>query len=367
MRPEPPFTHDRAPRIGVLLVNLGTPDAATPAAVRRYLAQFLADTRVVEIPRVLWLPILHGIILRLRPAKSAAKYAAIWGRDGSPLLAHSQKQKTLLQGYLALRLKSAGLPPDLTAIELAMRYGNPDVAGALDRLHAAGCDRILVVPLYPQYAASTTASAMDAVYAHVRTLRRMPALRSIDCFHDDARYIGALAASINGFWVKHGRPDKLVLSFHGLPRRALDRGDPYHCHCRKTARLLAEALGLEPAQFLVTFQSRFGKAEWLKPYTQDTIVALAKEGVGRVDVACPGFVADCLETLEEIGVEVKDAFLAAGGREFNAIACLNENPPWMAALTDLVLAHLQGWLAPPPDARARELTQMRAKALGAAR
>jgi ferrochelatase len=322
---------------------------------------------VVEIPRVVWLPILHGIILRVRPAKSAAKYASVWTADGSPLLVHSQKQKTLLQGYLAQRLKALGLPPDLTAIELAMRYGNPDVGGALDRLNAAGCDRILVVPMYPQYAASTTASAMDAVYAHVRKLRRMPALRSIDCFHDDAGYIRALAAGINDFWTRRGRPDKLVLSFHGLPRRSLDLGDPYHCHCRKTARLLAEELGLEPAQFLVTFQSRFGKAEWLKPYTQDTIVALAKEGVGRVDVACPGFVADCLETLEEIGVEVKDAFLAAGGREFNAIACLNENPPWMAALTDLVLAHLQGWLAPPPDARARELTQMRAKALGAAR
>jgi ferrochelatase len=365
--PEPPFAHDQAPRIGVLLVNLGTPDEATPAAVRRYLAEFLSDPRVVEIPRPVWLAILHGVILRLRPARSAKKYAAIWGADGSPLLAHSQKQKTLVQGYLAQRLKAAGLPPELTAIELAMRYGNPDVDGALDRLRAAGCDRILVVPLYPQYAASTTASAMDAVYARVRKMRRMPALRSIDCFHDDPGYIRALARGIDDYWFRNGRPDRLVMSFHGLPRRSLDLGDPYHCHCRKTARLLADELGLAPTQYAVTFQSRFGRAEWLQPYTQDTIVALAKEGVGRVDVACPGFVADCLETLEEIGMEVKAAFLAAGGKEFHAIPCLNEEPQFIAGLTDLIWRHLEGWLAAPPDAAAREMTLLRARGLGAAR
>jgi ferrochelatase len=305
------------------------------------------------------------VILRVRPARSAAKYAKVWTAEGSPLLAHSRKQASLLQGYLAQRLKSAGLPPDLTAIELAMRYGNPDVAGALDRLRAAGCDRILVVPLYPQYAASTTASAMDAVHAHVGRTRRMPGLRFVDCFHDDPGYVKALARGINDYWTRNGRPDRLVLSFHGLPRRSLDLGDPYHCHCRKTARLLAEELGLDAGQFVVTFQSRFGRAEWLQPYTQDTVVALAKEGVRRVDVVCPGFVADCLETLEEIGIEARQAFLAAGGREFRLIPCLNEHPRWIAALTAIVLHNLQGWLVAPPDAEARAATLARATALGA--
>jgi protoporphyrin/coproporphyrin ferrochelatase len=366
-RPEPPYQHDRMPKIGVLLVNLGTPAAATVAAVRVYLAEFLSDPRVIEIPRSLWLPILHGVVLRLRPAQSARKYAAIWGADGSPLLSHSVKQKTLLLGYLGQRLKTAGFPSDLAPVELAMRYGQPDVGGALDRLRGAGCDRILIVPLYPQYAASTTASVLDAAYAYTRNVRRVPALRSIDCFHDDPGYIRALAQNVNDYWMRHGRPDRLVMSFHGLPRRSLDLGDPYHCHCYKTARLLTTELGLDAREVAVTFQSRFGRAEWLKPYTQDTVVALAKEGIGRVDVVCPGFVADCLETLEEIGIEVKQAFLGAGGREFHAIPCLNEHPLWMAALADLVMRHLQGWLVEPPDREARELTQMRAKALGAKR
>ncbi len=365
MRQEPPFTHDRAPKIGVLLVNLGTPDAPTASAVRRYLAQFLADRRVVEIPPAIWWLILHGVILRVRPAKSARKYALVWTDAGSPLLAHSLRQKLLLQGALGERLKAAGLAPDFALVELAMRYGNPDVDGALDRLRAAGCDRILVVPLYPQYAASTTASAMDAVYAYAQTARRMPALRSIDCFHDDPAYIKALAAAVSAYWSKHGRPDKLVLSFHGLPRRVLDLGDPYHCHCHKTARLLVAELGLAPAQYAVTFQSRFGKAEWLQPYTAAVLAELGRQQTGRVDVFCPGFVADCLETLEEIGMEGKQTFLAAGGREFHAIPCLNAQPLWMAALTDLVVHHLQGWLAPPPDAAARAATLARATALGA--
>jgi ferrochelatase len=366
-RPEPPFQHDRAPRIGVLLVNLGTPDAPTAAAVRRYLAQFLADPRVVEIPRAAWLPILWGAILPFRPARSARKYAAVWTKDGSPLLVHSVKQRSLLTGLLGQRLKAAGLPPDLVAVELGMRYGEPSIAGAMDRLKAAGCDRILVVPLYPQWAASTTGSTVDAVAAHAATLRRVPALRFVDSFHDDAGYVKALAQGVNDYWMKHGRPDFLVLSFHGLPRRALDLGDPYHCHCYKTARLLALELGLEATQCAVTFQSRFGAAQWLTPYTADTLVALAKEGKKRVDVACPGFVADCLETLEEIGIEARQTFLRAGGKELHAIPCLNEQPSWIAALADVVLANLEGWLAPPPDAHAREMTALRAKALGAAR
>ena len=365
LRPEPAFTHDRAPRVGVLLVNLGTPEAPTAPAVRRYLAEFLTDRRVVEIPPSIWRPILHGIVLRVRPAKSAQKYAAIWGEGGSPLLVHSLRQKMLLQGSLGERLKALGLPSDFAPVELAMRYGRPDVASAMDRLRGDGCERILVVPLYPQYAASTTASALDAVYAYAQASRRMPALRAIDCFHDDPGYIKALAQAVNDYWMRHGRPDRLVLSFHGLPRRVLELGDPYHCHCQKTARLLVTELGLVPSQYAVTFQSRFGKAEWLKPYTAATLAALAKEGVGRVDVFCPGFVADCLETLEEIGIEGKQTFLSAGGREYHAIPCLNDHPLWIAALTDLVLRHLQGWLSPPPDAPARAATLMRATAMGA--
>ena len=364
---EPPFAHDRAPKVGVLLVNLGTPDAPTPAAVRRYLADFLTDPRVVEIPPPIWRPILHGVVLRTRPKQSAAKYALIWGKDGSPLLVHSLKQRTLLLGLLGQRLKAAGLPSDHAPVELAMRYGRPAIDGALDTLRAAGCDRILVVPMYPQYAASSTASALDAVYDYARHVRRMPALRSIDCFHDDAGYIKALAQTVNDYWVKHGRPAKLVLSFHGVPRRTLDLGDPYHCQCYKTARLLVGELGLEPAQYAISFQSRFGRAKWLTPYTVDTLAELGRAGARRVDVFCPGFVADCLETLEEIGIEGKRTFIGAGGKDFHVIPCLNEHPAWIAALADLVLRNLGAWLTPPPDAAARELTQLRARTLGAPR
>ena len=363
--PEPKFSHVRAGRLGVLLINLGTPDAPTTSAVRRYLAEFLSDPRVVEIPRVVWKPLLHGVILRTRPARSAQRYGTIWTKDGSPLLVHSLRQRTLLHGYLGQRLKILGLPSDHAQVELGMRYGAPSIAEALTKLRESGCERMLVLPLYPQYAASTTASALDAVFAAARAMRRMPALRAVDAYHDDAGYIGALAQSINDYWVKNGRPNKLVLSFHGVPRRTLDLGDPYHCHCHKTARLLTTELGLKPEQFAVTFQSRFGRGEWLKPYTQPTLVALAKEGLRRVDVACPGFVSDCLETLEEIALEGRAAFLKAGGAEFHAIPCLNERPAWIAALADLALKNLGGWLDPPPDAAARELTQARAQARGA--
>lgn len=361
---EPPFQHDGSRRIGVLLLNLGTPDAPTVAAVRRYLAEFLSDSRVVEIPRVIWKPILHGVVLRTRPARSAKKYAMIWSTEGSPLLVHSVKQKTLLMGYLGQRLKDLGLPPDCARVELAMRYGNPGIADAVGRLTAAGCDRMLVVPLFPQYSASATAAALDAVFDHLQHVRRLPSLRTINSFHDDPGYVKALARSVNDYWMRNGRADMLVMSFHGLPRRSLELGDPYHCQCQKTARLLGIELGLDPKQYVVAFQSRFGRAEWLKPYTQDTLVRLAKEGVARVDVFCPGFVADCLETLEEIGIEVKQAYLGAGGREFHALPCLNEHPLWMAALVEIVMSNLAGWLDPPPDADARELTLMRAKALG---
>lgn len=364
-QPEPAFAHERPRRIGVLLINVGTPDAPTTPALRAYLAEFLSDPRVVEIPPALWRPVLHGAILRVRPAQSARKYATIWGKDGSPLLAHSLKQKTLLQGYLGQRLKALGLPSDHAQIEVGMRYGRPGIAGAMSRLKAAGCDRVLVLPLYPQYAASTTASALDAVFAVARRMRHVPALRVVAPYHDDAAYIKAVAQSIDDYWMKNGRPNKLVLSFHGVPRRSLDLGDPYHCHCRKTARLVAEELGLKGEQYTVAFQSRFGRARWLQPYTLPTLLELAKNGLRRVDIACPGFVSDCLETLEELGHGAQAAFLGAGGRELHCIPCLNERPGWIAALADLAVRNLQGWLDLPPDALAREMSQARAKALGA--
>ena len=363
--PTPRFAHDRTPRIGVLLTNLGTPDAATPSAVRRYLAQFLTDPRVIEIPAWLWKPILYGVILLVRPTRSAKKYQAIWTKDGSPLLVHSLRQRSLLLGFLGQRLKAAGYPADLCQVEIGMNYGNPSMGSAIDKLRAANCEKILVLPLFPQYSASATASSFDAVAAHLYHTRRLPALRFVETFHADDGYIKALAQNVNDFWMKNGRPDKLVMSFHGVPRRTLELGDPYHCFCQVTARLLARELGLSGDQWALTFQSRFGKAPWLKPYTVDALKALAQEGTRRVDVFCPGFVADCLETLEEIGMEGRATYVAAGGKEFNVIPCVNEHPLWIAALADLAFRNLAGWLAHPPDVDTRDLTLVRAKAMGA--
>ncbi len=363
----PAFAHDRMPRIGVLLVNLGTPDEPTPKAVRRYLAEFLSDRRVVEIPPAAWQPILHGVVLRTRPRKSAERYRAIWTPEGSPLLVHSQTQRTLLLGYLGQRLKAAGLPADFCPVELGMRYGKPSIADALARLAAARVDKLLVLPLYPQYAASTTASAFDAVSRALSRTRRVPALRVLDSFHDDLGYIKAMARVVNDEWMKHGQPDHLVLSFHGVPRRTLELGDPYHCQCQKTARLLAQELGFSSDRWTLAFQSRFGRARWLEPYTTDVLRKLAKGGVRRVDVFCPGFVADCLETLEEIGIEGRRDFVAAGGGELRALPCLNAHPAWIAALASIAQRELAGWLVPPPDVEAREKTRLRAMAMGAKR
>jgi ferrochelatase len=350
----------------VLLVNLGTPGAPTPAAVRRYLAEFLTDPRVVEIPPVAWRPLLHGVVPRTRPARSAARYAQIWTKDGSPLAVHTAKQKVLLSGYLGERLKKLGLAADHAVVEHAMRYGEPSLDAALDRLRDAGCTRILVVPLYPQYAASTTGSVVDAVGAWLARTRRVPGVRIVDTFHDDPGYIGALAATVNDYWTRHARPEHLVLSFHGVPRRTLTRGDPYHCYCQMTARLLARELGLEPAQWTIAFQSRFGRGRWLEPHTASVLEALGKRKLRRVDVVAPGFVADCLETLEELALAGRRTFHAAGGGDFELIPCLNEHPRWIAALADLALANLQGWLQAPPGHAEREATLLRAKALGAA-
>ncbi|HZV91665.1 MAG TPA: ferrochelatase [Caldimonas sp.] len=334
--PEPAFDHGNPARTAVLLCNLGTPAAPTTAAVRRYLAQFLSDPRVVEIPRWVWWPLLHGLILRTRPQRSARRYASIWMPDGSPLAVWTRKQALLLEGYLGERGQRV-------RVRHAMRYGDPSIASVLDALRADGVDRILVLPLYPQYAASTTASIGDDVSAWQRRVRNVPEMRFVKHYHDDPGYIDALAARVDHHWMTHGRPDRLVLSFHGVPRRSLDLGDPYHCECLKTGRLLAERLGLGEGMLMVTFQSRFGRAEWLKPYTEPTLVRLAGEGVAAVDVMCPGFTSDCLETLEEIDQEARAAFLAAGGTTFGYIPCLNDRHEWIVALADIALRHLQGW------------------------
>jgi ferrochelatase len=357
--PEPPHAHGTPSKTGILLINLGTPDAPTKQALRPYLKQFLSDPRVVEIPRVLWWLILNGIILNTRPGKSAQKYAQVWTAEGSPLLAHTRKQAKMLQGYLGERTRSP------LAVEYAMRYGNPSIDSAIAKLKQQGCERILALPLYPQYAASSTASALDAVFQTLLQSRNMPELRTVRHFHDHPGYIAALASSVRDHWQQHGRPDLLIMSFHGVPRYTLDKGDPYHCECHKTGRLLAEALGLTPDKFQITFQSRFGRAEWIQPYTAPTLQMLGKKGVKRVDVICPGFAADCLETLEEIAMECKADFLNAGGQEFHYIPCLNERDDWIRALCDITLSHLQGWLQETPDPASALESRARAVAMGA--
>ncbi len=357
---EPPFKHGSPARTGILLVNLGTPEAPTAAALRPYLKQFLSDPRVVEIPRLVWWPILNGIILNTRPAASARKYASVWMDEGSPLKVHTERQTKLLAGYLA----KAG--HDELDIDYAMRYGAPSIPDVLNAMRARGCTRILVLPLYPQYSASTTATVVDEVGRCLAHWRNQPEIRFVRNFHDHPGYIAALVQSVRAHWMVNGEPERLLLSFHGVPRRSLDLGDPYHCECHKTGRLVAEGLGIEPERVLVTFQSRFGKAEWLKPYTQPTLEALAAQGVKRVDVMCPGFVADCLETLEEIAMECKEAFLEKGGKTFHYIPCLNERDAWIAALMDIARAHLGNWLAiAPASEAARVAAAERARRLGA--
>jgi protoporphyrin/coproporphyrin ferrochelatase len=353
---EPAYAHGTPARSAILLINLGTPESPTRAAVQRYLKEFLSDPRVVEIPRLPWWLILNGIILKLRPAKSAAKYAQIWDREGSPLKVHTERQAKLLRGYLGAQGHAALI------VDFAMRYGEPSIASVLARLKQQRCERILVLPLYPQYAASTTATALDAVSATLSRMRNIPELRVVKHFHDHPAYIAALAEVVRKHWAQHGRPDKVLMSFHGLPRYTLERGDPYHCECHKTARLLAGALALAPEQYQLSFQSRFGRAEWLQPYTAMTLAQWGKQGLRRVDVVCPGFVADCLETLEEIGIEGRAQFLNAGGKEFHLIPCLNESDAWIRGLAQIALEHAHGWGESAADAG--ELKRARARAMG---
>ena len=322
------------PRVGVLLINLGTPDAPEAGAVRRYLAEFLSDRRVVEIPAIAWKPILHGIILRTRPAKSAHAYRQVWTNEGSPLAAISARQASGLQERLGEEI----------LVGSAMRYGSPAIADSLSKMIGAGCTRILLAPLYPQYCAATTATANDAVFAQLAAMRWQPAIRTLPPYYDDPLYIDALAADLRRqLAALEFEPQRLLLSFHGMPQRTLELGDPYHCHCQKTARLVGEALD-RPVD--VAFQSRFGRARWLEPATDRVLAGYPAQGVERVAIAAPGFSADCLETLEELGIRGRETFLDAGGTHFARLDCLNDSAQGMAMLEALIARELAGWINP---------------------
>ncbi len=331
------FNHSQSDKIGVLITNLGTPDEPTTPALRRYLKEFLSDPRVVEVPRPIWWFILNGIILNIRPAKSAAAYREVWTDAGSPLLTHTQDQCAALKKYFGDRYG------DRVQVEFAMRYGNPSIASVLEKLQASGVRKLVVLPLYPQYSGATSASTFDAIAADFTQRRWLPDLNFISHYPDFEPYIAALADKVRQFQAEHGVPDKLIFSYHGVPKRYLLQGDPYHCECHKTSRLLAEQLGLQPDEYLTTFQSRFGREEWLQPYTDMTMKALPKKGIKSVQVFCPGFSADCLETIEEIGEENREYFMESGGERYEYISALNAEPDHIAALTELVNTHLQGW------------------------
>ena len=319
-------------RVGVLLINLGTPDAPEPEAVRRYLGEFLSDPRVIEIPQWLWRPILYGVVLRLRPRKSADAYRQVWTNEGSPLAAITRRQTDALRQRLG----------DRAIVEFAMRYGNPGIASAVVRLVGAGCDRLLAAPLYPQYSAATTASAQDALFAALAVLRRQPAVRTLPAYYDDPLYIGALKDSLERqLKTLDFQPQRLLLSFHGMPQRTLELGDSYHCHCQKTARLLGEQLSIATD---IAFQSRFGRAKWLEPATDAILAGYPDSGITRIAIAAPGFSADCVETLEELGIRGRDTFLAAGGERFERLDCLNDSAEGMHMLEGLVGRELAGWL-----------------------
>lgn len=333
------FSHDEDTSCsGILITNLGTPDEATPSAVRRYLAEFLSDPRIVETPRLIWWFILHGIILRVRPKPVAKNYLKVWTKEGSPLFAISKKQQGLLQQAITPHFKGK------VKVELAMRYGSPSIKEGLRNLKEAGAQRILVLPLYPQYSATTTASTFDAIMDELKTWRWIPEFRMVQHYHEHEFYINALVNSITSFQKEHGKAEKLLFSFHGLPQRYLDQGDPYFCECHKTARLVAEKMQLKEMQWAITFQSRFGREEWLKPYTDKTLINLAKEGIKSIQICCPGFAADCLETLEEIEVENRDYFLNAGGEKFEYIPALNDNVDHISMMGQLIKQHAADWL-----------------------
>ncbi|MBZ0333543.1 ferrochelatase [Marinobacter sp. AL4B] len=342
------FSHNQAERLGVLVTNLGTPDAPTPSALRRYLAEFLWDPRVVEVARPLWWLILHGVILRIRPRRSAKAYAGVWTSEGSPLLVHTAKQAEGIREALQARYGNN------VVVGFAMRYGNPSIQRVLDEMQQQGVNKLLVLPLYPQYSASTSASTFDAIAKDFMGRRWLPDFRFVSHYHDFPAYIEAMAQHIEAHWAEHGRKQKLILSYHGIPLKYLLNGDPYHCECHKTSRLLAERLGLKEDEYLTTFQSRFGREEWLQPYTDETLKSLPDSGVKSIDVFCPGFSADCLETVEEIDEENREYFMEAGGEAFAYIPCLNATPGHIDALVELVEENIKGWAAPSNDSEQLE-------------
>lgn len=356
------YTHGSDTCLGVLITNLGTPAAPTVNAVRKYLAEFLWDPRVIEIPRPLWWLLLHGVILPTRPRKSAKAYAKVWMDEGSPLLVISKKQCAALQ--TALDKACSGT----IIVELAMRYGQPSIQSALNTLQVHEARRILVLPLYPQYSASSTASTFDAIANDFRQLRWLPELRMVNHYGSEPEYIDACVKQIQTYWQHHQRSQKLLFSFHGLPKRNLLLGDPYHCECHQTARLVAEKLALKDDEWEITFQSRFGKAEWLQPYTDKRISLLPREGITSIDVFCPGFSADCLETLEEIDMQYHEIFLQNGGQSFNYIPALNAEPAHIQALVKIIMRHIKGWPECSPEnveAEDKEAIRQRALQLGA--
>jgi ferrochelatase len=361
----PQYEHGLPESLGVLLVNLGTPDEPTTGAVRRYLAEFLWDPRVVEIPRPIWWLILNGIILTTRPSRSAKAYAKIWTDQGSPLLLHTNDIARGIEGKLSARLSGA------VHVEVGMSYGNPSIESALEKLHANFVRRIVVLPLYPQYSGTTTASVFDAVTRFLSRRRWVPELRFINHYHDAAGYVAALASSIRDHWDMHGRGERLLMSFHGVPKQTLLDGDPYHCQCQKTARLVAEALDLGDDEWHVSFQSRVGRAEWLRPYTDETLEAWGKERAGLVDVVCPGFSADCLETLEEIAMENATLFREAGGGDLRYIPALNAREDHVSFLSRTIEKNVAGWPEADPDwsvseaSRQLERSRERARKMGA--
>ena len=327
------------PKDGLLLINLGTPSEPTPSAVRTYLREFLSDPYVVEIPRVIWWFILNGIILPKRGKDAAARYASIWTKEGSPLRVHTVAQSRFVQGYLGEQGRTGN---NSIVVDYAMRYGAPSIRTQLSVFKKKNVSRLVLLPLYPQYAKSSTGTVINAVHEVMKALNYQPDVRTIEHFYDDPAYIEALANSVREFQMRTAsRPDVLVMSFHGVPQYTIDRGEPYHAHCLKTGELLAQALGLNDQQYRICFQSRFGRAQWIKPYTTDVLTKLGKQKTSRIDVICPGFVSDCLETLEEIAIEGKQIFSKAGGGEYNYIPCLNERHDWLKALTALTLRALK--------------------------
>ncbi|MGO1328219.1 MAG: ferrochelatase [Idiomarina loihiensis] len=333
----PGFSHGQADKIGVLVTNLGTPQAPTKKALKPYLKEFLSDPRVVEVPRLLWFLILNGVILRFRPKRSAEAYKTVWTDRGSPLLFHTQDQASAIEAKLK---QTWG---DNIVVDFAMRYGNPALGDVVEKMMQKGVRKLLVLPLYPQYSASTTASTFDALAKNFTKRRWLPELRFITHYHDFSPFIEAAAQRIERHWDAHGRADKLLFSYHGIPLRYLKNGDPYHCECYKTSRLLAERLGLGKDEYLTTFQSRFGREEWLQPYTDMTMKALPGKGVKSVQVFCPGFSSDCLETVEEIGEENREYFMESGGERYEYISALNAESGHIDALSQLIESNLQGW------------------------